>query len=85
LQRLEGKQQVIADLIAGRLDLLEAAARFGRLEKGSPGEDEQLCRRVIGWVDLALSDRPERAEALTERLERELAAHLGRHGCLRLA
>jgi hypothetical protein len=85
LQRVEGKQQVIADLIAGRLDLLEAAARFAHLQPGFSDDGERLCRSVIGWAYLALSDRPERAEALTERLEQELAAHLERHGVVRLA
>src|SRR5438094_38420 len=94
------KQQIVADLIAGRLRLLEATARFrqaggaapltpsplpggerGRGE-GEPGSAESWCRTVIGWAGLALSDRPERAEAVSEHLERELESHLARHGAV---
>jgi hypothetical protein len=82
LQRLEAKQRVIADLIGGRLTLFEAAARFRRASGG--GDGEALCRAVIGWAHLALSDRPERAEVFSEVLENELQAHLARHGVVLL-
>jgi len=82
LRRLQVKQRAIAELISGRLQLLEAAARFQEVEGGMGGEDEgeQLCRAVIGWAHLALSDRPERAEAFSEQLEKELQRHLTGHG-----
>ena len=84
LERLEVKQQIIADLIAGRLPLLDAAARF-RDAHANPAEDgERLCRVVIGWVYLTLSERPERAEALANRLEQELQVIVSRQGLVRL-
>jgi hypothetical protein len=92
LQRLRAKQQVIAELINGRVPLLEATARFraaqcpAKEQAGAPPVDdgEQLCRTVIGWAYLALSERPERADAFSEELEQELQAHLTRHGTVRL-
>ncbi len=90
LERLQAKQQIIAELIHGRLPLLEATARFRAAQRrrendpASPDEGEQLCRTVIGWAHLALSERPERADAFSEGLEQELQAHLARHGTLRL-
>jgi hypothetical protein len=85
LQRLRAKQEIIADVIAGRLPLLEATARFGAaLSAGgaAPEDGEGVCRSVIGWVHLALCDWPERAEALTDELERQLQSHLARHGAV---
>jgi hypothetical protein len=85
LERLQARQQVVADVIAGRLRLMEAAARFRDAQGACPTEDdERLCRAVIGWVYLALSDRPERAEALSQELERELLTVLSHHGAVRL-
>jgi hypothetical protein len=87
LERVEAKQQAVADLIDRRTDLLEAAARFhaaGLAPSDVVGDGERLCRSVIGWVYLALSDRPERAEALSDELERELQVVLSRHGAVRL-
>jgi hypothetical protein len=86
LQRLTAKQAVIADLIGGRLTLLEAAALFLRCSQEAEEEEdgEQTARAVIGWAHLALRDRPERADALGARLEQELQLHLARHGCVRL-
>jgi len=87
------KQAIVADLISGRLPLLEATARFRQAGGGAPaarlparGEPaaEDWCRTVIGWALLALSDRPERAEAVSEHLEQELQTHLARHGSVRL-
>src|SRR5436190_3370360 len=93
LRCLAVKQAIVADLISGRLPLVEATARFRRADgaspvAGGPGRpepaDEEWCRTVIGWAHLALSDRPERAEALSEHLEEELQSHLARHGTVRL-
>jgi hypothetical protein len=47
-------------------------------------DTEAVCRAVIGWAGLALSDRPERAGAVLTRLEEELRAHLERAGGFRL-
>jgi hypothetical protein len=85
LQRLHVKQQTVAALIEGRLDLVEAAVQFRAAGLAPQPEDgEALCRSLIGWVHLALRDRPERAEALSEELENELQTHLARHGAVRL-
>jgi hypothetical protein len=86
LERLDRKQQIVSQLIDGRIDLLEAAARFRpfvgpaspMLADAVPTETD--CRLVIGWVGLALSDRPEKAAALTQRLEQELTEYLERQG-----
>jgi hypothetical protein len=95
LQRLDAKKEVIGQLIDGRLHLLDAAAQFRQLNRPVPigaaqagtrnDSDEDLCRSLIGWVYLALSERPERAEALSDQLEAELAAHLKQHGSVNLA
>jgi hypothetical protein len=97
-RRMEGKQQVTLDLIAGRLTLPEAAARFKVLndtpadcpcrydmvaEGKSP--EERLCRQVINWAvtEVAQTSEPE-ALALWERLEAELQALRHRDGGVRL-
>lgn len=85
LQRIHLRQQTIVALIEGRLSLLEAADRFRDPIPGTQSDDgESVCRSVIGWAHLALRDRPERAEALSEVLENQLSAHLARHGAVRL-
>ena len=43
-------------------------------------DSENLCRTVIGWVYLSLSNRPEEAERVSDRLERELQVHLDKNG-----
>ncbi len=87
LQRVRAKQAVVAQLIAGQLRLVEAARRFrtaGQLLAAAP-DGEGVCRTLIGWAYLALNDRPELAEAVSDRLERELDSHLKRHGRVVLA
>lgn len=71
LAGLSQKQQAVADVIAGRLTLHEAAARFQAAD-GETADGETLCRAVIGWVHLAFRDQPERADRVAGRLEREL-------------
>jgi hypothetical protein len=82
LDELRRKQQAVAAVIDGNLSLLDAAAWFrnGRVNV----DGEALCRTVIGWVHLALCERPERAEAVSLRLEGELQSYLDRsgRGCL---
>jgi hypothetical protein len=95
LGALRRKQQVVSQLIAGRLGLAEAAAAFRQATESAghagvallsplPADAESLCRAVIGWVHLSLSDRPEQAEAVSSRLESELQAELDRFGSVRL-
>jgi len=77
LRQVRVKLQIIRELIAGRFDLFEAADQFRTLEpEGAQVNPEGWCRTVIGWVDLALRDRPEKAEALCSQLERELRERL---------
>jgi hypothetical protein len=81
LAGLQLRQQAVVAVIDGRMSLWEAAARF-RSSQRTPADGEALCRSVIGWVGLALSDRPERAELVTRRLEQELQGYLDRFGRL---
>jgi hypothetical protein len=83
LWRVRAKEEIVAQVIAGRMPLLEAAARF-REVSGNPESGERVCRTVIGWAHLALRDHPERAERLSDHLEQELQAHLDRFGAVRL-
>jgi hypothetical protein len=96
LEGLQTKQRIIDDLINGRLDLMEAAARFQAVHRvvaslesttgthTAIADSECLCRTVIGWVHLALSSRPELAEIVSERLEQELQFWLDRVGQAKL-
>ena len=43
-------------------------------------DTEAACRAVIGWVCLTLRDRPEQADMVSDRLERELQGYLERLG-----
>jgi hypothetical protein len=82
---LQQKQAIINQVIEGRLGLSEAASRFQAAHRaasvcletatGVPSltiDNESACRTIIGWVCLALSDRPEQADRVSERLEGEL-------------
>jgi hypothetical protein len=75
MKNLEAKKQIVNQVIDGRLPLFEAAARFQAIS-GSVGDGELACRTLIGWVALALSDRPEQADTIADRLERELQKYL---------
>jgi hypothetical protein len=91
LAGLQQKQAIINQVIEGRLPLWDAAGRFQAahqaaracLERatGVPGhsiDGEAVCRTIIGWVCLALSDRPEQADRVSERLESELREFLNK-------
>jgi hypothetical protein len=78
-------RQILADLIAGRLDLLDAVSQFGALQSGqrmtsrpTVDDGEQVCRAVIGWAHWQLRGRPEVADAVAGRLQNELQALLAR-------
>ena len=86
---LQQKQAIINQVIEGRLPLWEAAGRFQVAHQaarvcletatGVPNnsiDGEAVCRTIIGWVCLALSDRPEQADRVSERLELELREFL---------
>lgn len=91
LQGLQQKQQIIAAVIEGHIPLWEAGSRFQAAHRaasqclesatGVPSrtiDNESACRALIGWVCLALSDRPERADRVAELLEGELREHINR-------
>lgn len=82
---LQQKQAIINQVIEGHLPLWEAAGRFQVAHQaarvclesatGVPNnsiDGETVCRTIIGWVYLALSERPEQADRVSERLEGEL-------------
>ena len=86
LRGLIEKNEIIGELIAGRVSLRDAAGRFQAahmaagdcLERttGVPSRSlgsENTCRSLIGWVRLSLKDRPEQADRVTARLEEELS------------
>jgi hypothetical protein len=97
LQRCRGQMAVAAEVVAGRLTLLQAAARVRALradepplvwkmvQRGHPGlsREEWLCRVVINYVGRVLYDDPAQARALVRRLRAELREHRQR-GPLRL-
>jgi hypothetical protein len=79
------KEQIVSDLIAGRVTLADAATRFHELENITPGanhrvfqaaypgatELERYCRQVIdSAIGVNASDSPAN-EALCSRLETE--------------
>ena len=85
LMGLQQKQAIVNQVIAGRLALWEAAGHFQAAHQaartcmeratGVPAssiDGEAICRTIIGWVHLTLSDRPEQADRISERLESEL-------------
>jgi hypothetical protein len=99
LERLRARVQVIEDLRAGRLTLVQAAAHFRRLNAlpaarpVNPGqlfagatEEERLCRQVIFWADAADRNVPSAVREQTRRrLEAELECLLASdHGLIQL-
>jgi hypothetical protein len=93
LSRNEAKQQVAGEVVAGRLSLAEAVARYRALNDESPyyraqaarfhpamSQEERLCREVIGYAEAALRGQPGRAERVLSRLERDLRDHLAGQG-----
>jgi hypothetical protein len=97
LRSIEGKDRAAADLVAGRADLLEAAAVFRDLQQDVPGhdreafrvafpgrsEEESLCLAVIHHVEKAFDDMPGEQAAWVAELQSQLKAHQER-GTLRL-
>jgi hypothetical protein len=91
VRRSEGRRRVVDDVIAGRLSLAAAAARFQELDEASatfnwdrfravnPGETdlEKQCHAVILHVQNLLVNEPDRQRAVTGRLEEERRALSG--------
>jgi hypothetical protein len=97
-RRLQAKYAIVMELLARRLTLLEAAARFGDLDADVPGlrvrlsqhypgasYEVALCRQVIAHARSVLQvHAPEQAERVVAHLEAELQAHLECEAGLRL-
>jgi hypothetical protein len=94
--RTAAKRGLAAEVAAGRLPLLEAAARFRDLNARTPGLAEHvcnaspgvsyellLCQQVIAITEAVLEEQsPGQAEEIVARLRAELQQHLDRHGAI---
>jgi hypothetical protein len=90
--RIAYRQTIVEDLIAERITLAKAAAKFEELNATYSGdamvfasfpgasEEECRCRQVIIWVKSLLGDRPYQADSVVERLGDELQKHLSQDG-----
>jgi hypothetical protein len=88
LKRIAIKETVVTDLVAGKIDLLEAAAEFRavnltgkytpatvRLLFPAPTEDESICLHLLCHVD-AFAQSNQKARAVAVRLRAELDRHI---------
>lgn len=79
-RRYRRKQGVVNELIAGRLTLREAVARFRELNAAVPFRavtgEEDLWRNVYFWVKMDLRGEPGSA-AVLPRLRAEYRQHFG--------
>jgi len=94
IRRIVERQGVVDAVVAGRMDLLQAAARFrhlnDRLPEGGmvafrayfPGasDEERLCRQVIHRLRYPGADRDDGPDELAARLEAQLNDLLRRGG-----
>jgi hypothetical protein len=97
LQRQNGQMVVAEEVVAGRLTLLQAAARVRAIRADEPplvwkmvrrrhpdlSQEEWLCAVVTDYVGRVLKDDPAQARALVRRLQAELRRQR-QHGPLRL-
>jgi hypothetical protein len=99
LQRNAVREELVEQVLAGRLTMWQAAARFRAADATLPPvqqtshrsafrgetEDERYCREVIFRVESALEWQPRRATAVTPaRLTEELERVLKRDGAVHL-
>lgn len=98
LNRIDAKRNIVWDVLAGELTLLEAATGFARADATSldnsdclaafagASEEEKRCRCVIEWVVATAADERSAGEAarLRKQLEAELQEHLDRDGMVKL-
>jgi hypothetical protein len=82
-ERAAAKEGATRDLLAGRLTLIRAAARFRALNVlplaeafSGATEEERACRQVIAWAESASEQAgpPGAGRRIRERLEAELNA-----------
>jgi hypothetical protein len=95
-KRLSAKNELIKELLNGRLTLFETAAGFQRLNEELPmagdkqsiagvAEEERLCQQVIEWVRVELIVNPgEASEDFVARLEQQLLRHKQKNGTVQL-
>lgn len=85
---LEGRLEVVQDLVEHDLHLTEAIYRFrqlnglmndgqdsvlGSYRSNRDGDDDAaIYRHIVRWVRMALRDQPDHADSLLRRLEQEL-------------
>src|SRR5262249_39420272 len=88
---LEVKQTIVADIVAGRLTLHEAAVRFQEanhlVENNDrdllpdyqiPGTEQGVYQQVLGWMQDEVSSLPaEQAKRILTPLEKEYEARFG--------
>jgi hypothetical protein len=86
------KHDITAEVIAGRVGLVEAARRFRDLDAAAPQfnreafcrtwpgrtDEERYCREVIGFVRSTLTDEPDHRHLVMGRLETEFGDYLRR-------
>ena len=91
--RISAKQEVIGDLVAGRISFLQAARRFKDLNETPitcqdnyrsrfPGrsDGEKVCRQVLAWLEGELRGlSPSQAASLRCTCEEELEENLRRN------
>jgi len=91
-RRIRAKRAAVLELLAQRLTLRQAAARFQELDAGKPEralapwraacpgntDEERYCWTVLRFVGPEVRDDPVRAGAVRQRLEAELPCHLRR-------
>jgi hypothetical protein len=91
-QVVADKSEVTAQVIAGRLGLVEAARRFRDLDAAAPEfsreafcrtwpgrtDEERYCREVLGFVRTSLDDEPGRRRVVLGRLEAEMGDYVRR-------
>jgi hypothetical protein len=94
--RIHAKTEVTRLLLARELTLLEAAARFRRIDATMPvpgearsrseADGQDQCRRVINWAESKGHEAAgrERSAAVAASLEQELSDHVAAHGRVRL-
>jgi hypothetical protein len=88
---MEIKQAIVADIVAGRLSLREAAVRFQEanclVENNDPdllpayqipATEEGVCQQVLAWMRAEVALRsPERAKRILAPLEKEYESRFG--------
>jgi hypothetical protein len=97
LRRYVAKEQAVRELLAGRLTLLQAAARFRDAEAAvpvgwgppctdsGPTKGKRLCWDVITWARGWLAEnQPAQATEVITRLEAELQQHRAEYGVVEL-